>query len=166
MIIRAARTRLAVLALLVVVATLTACGGDASETPNVVASGGGRILPPVSGFEYGAAGRNVGVFVDSASATLGGEDQVTILDAVIATRDIDQVVAIAFSFPGTTDEQAVDNMGRILDGMEDGFQAGSQPALGGKAWARVGGDLVFLFTIGRDQASRDLADAILSSGRE
>jgi hypothetical protein len=179
MTIRAARTRFALLGLLVLAATVTACGADASG--EAAPSGGSRVLPPVEGFEYRVAGNAVSVFADSARDTLGGSVEVALLDAVFATRGGDAVLTIAFGFPGTSDEQAVDNMARILDGLEDGFQAGSQPALGGKAymiqaadnqtivmgpWGRSNGDLVFLFTLGPDQATRDLADAILTSGRE
>lgn len=170
-------TRPLILALVLVALVAAACGSAAPTTAPPAGPGAGTgTLPEVEGFDYRTApGGSVSVFVDSATETLGDQVELEIVDALLATRGDDEVLAIAFGFPGTSDEQSVDYMARILDGLEDGFGAGSERGLGGLAyviraerqtivigpWGRTD-HLVFLFALGPDQATRDLAAAILT----
>jgi hypothetical protein len=175
--IRALRSRAAALpAVLAMAVVLGACGSttaspSASAPAASGAVGGFGALPPVEGFSYRPAGTSVAVFVDSANATLAGDAQVQIVESALATRGDDEVLLIAFGFPGHTDEQSVDYMARIIDGLEDGFQAGSERGLGGSAyvieaedetlvigpWGRTD-HLVFLFALGPPEATMDLAE--------
>ena len=172
---------------LVAVAILAACSSIAAPSGSTGADASGPTtaspgepfgtFPGVEGFGYAApTAAGVERFESAANESLAGEHQVDVIDAAIASRDDDDVLAIAFTVPGTTDEQAVDAFARILDGMEDGFQAGSQRGLGGSAyvmtnenetvvigpWGRTD-DLVFLFAVGPTGATEDYASALLNA---
>jgi hypothetical protein len=180
----AARIAPAVLAIL-----LVACGPAASPsadpgpatgapaaTPGPVGARIG-VLPGVEGFAYREQPGIIPGFVAGARESLDGAAEVQIVQAAVASRDDEEVAVIAFAFPGATDTQAVDYMARILDGMEDGFQAGAERGLDGEAyviafdgqsvvvapWGHIGNDLVFLFFNGRTEATQELAAAILNA---
>jgi hypothetical protein len=180
------RTHLRPVLAFVAVAILAACSSIAAPTGSDAASPSGPIFaspgdafgsfPGVDGFGYVApAAPGVERFIDAANASLDADRQIEVVDAALATRGEDEVLAIAFGVPGTTDEEAVDAFARILDGMEDGFQAGSQRGLGGSAyvmsaagetvvlgpWGRTDDYLVFLFSVGPTGATEDFASAIL-----
>jgi len=181
------RNRLRPVLALAAVAILAACGSiaapsDAAGVPSLLThvSPGEAFgsFPGVEGFAYtAAAAPGVQRFVDAANTSLGEDGEVEVVNAALATRGEDEVLAVAFGVPGTTDEQAVDAFARILDGMEDGFQAGSQRGLGGSAyvmsaagesvvlgpWGRTEDFLVFLFAVGPTGTTEDLAGAILST---
>lgn len=171
---------------LVAVAILAACASTATPTGSTGADPSGPTaaspgepfgtFPGVDEFGYTAPTvAGVERFETAANESLDGEHQVQIVDAAIASRGEEDVLAIAFSVPGTTDEEAVDAFARILDGMEDGFQAGSERALGGSAyvmtnenetvvigpWGRTD-DLVFLFAVGPTGTTQDYASAVLN----
>ena len=182
------RTQLRPALALVAVAILAACSSIAAPSDSTgvdpsgptAASPGDPFgsFPGVDGFGY-AAPMVSGVerFETAANASLGDDQRVQIVDAAIASRGDDDVLAIAFGVPGTTDEEAVDAFARILDGMEDGFQAGSERGLGGSAyvmtndeetvvlgpWGRTDDALVFLFAVGPTGATQDFASAILNA---
>jgi len=132
-------------------------------------------LPGVEGFSYRAEDGAVPGFLAGANETLDGDAEVRIVQAAVATRGSDEVSLIAFGFPGTTDAAAVDFFARVVDGIEDGFQAGSQRGLGGAAyvmsangqsvvlapWGRTDGSLVFLFAHGPTGVTEQLSAAIL-----
>ena len=173
---------------LVAVAILAACSSIATPSGSIGTDPSGPIaaspgepfgtFPGVDGFGYTApTASGIERFESAANASLGAEQRVEIIDAAIASRGDDDVLAIAFDVPDTTDEEAVDAFARILDGMEDGFQAGSQRGLGGAAyvmtnedesvvlgpWGRTGDQLVFLFAVGPTGATEDYAAAILTA---
>jgi hypothetical protein len=182
MITRTARIHLT--PFLAVVALLAACtaasptGTGSAGSPVPVAAGPGEALgalPGVEGVSYRAEDGAVPGFLAGANESLDGVAEVSIIQAAEATRDSDEVSLIAFGFPGATDTAAVDYFARVLDGMEDGFGAGSQRSLGGGAyvmtkdgqsvvlapWGRSGEELVFLFALGPSGITEQLAAAIL-----
>jgi hypothetical protein len=152
--------------------------GSAAATPGPVGAGLG-LLPGVEGFAYREQPLIVPGFVAGANESLAGDAEVEAVQAAVASRDGDEVAVIAFTFPDATDTDAVEYMARILDGMEDAFQAGAQRGLDGEAyvltfegqsivmapWARREGsdDLIFLFFNGPTRASQELAAAILNA---
>ena len=100
-----------------------------------------------------------------------------IIQAAVASRDDDEVSVIAFGFPDAADDpQAVDYFARVVDTMEDAFQAGAERGLDGEAyvmtnegrslvlapWGRTD-YLVFLFFDGPTEATQELAAAILNA---
>lgn len=156
--------------------TTTASAGE----PVAVAAPSGEplgVLPGVEGFAYRAESGGVPGFLAGAEETLGDEVEVAIVQATVAERGDEEVSLIAFGFPGASDTQAVDYFARILDDMEDGFGAGSEPFLGGDGyvmsgerqtavlapWGRTDGDLVFLFALGHPGAAEELVTAILDA---
>ena len=155
--------------------TSTATGAPAS-TPGPVGAGLG-VLPGVEGFAYREQPGIVPGFAEGAAESLDGAAEVQIVEAAVASRDADEVAVIAFGFPGATDTQAVDYMARILDGMEDAFQAGAERGLDGEGyvinfdgqtvvvapWGHIENNLVFLFFHGPTEATTDLAAAILNA---
>lgn len=167
-------------------ATVTAgCGSAGSSSP--AATGGPvagdtptaelGVLPAVEGFTYVSGLRAVPGFVRGVEDSVGEEAGVEIVEAGLATRGADEVLVIAFGFPGTTDEATIDNMGRILDGMEDSLQAPAMPGLEGAGYAiDAEGQsvimapfarapyLVLLFVNGPREATHDLARGILGAG--
>jgi hypothetical protein len=171
----------------VLVVALVACGSTASSsdgggsgapvtTPGPVGSGLGA-LPGVEGFAYREEPGIVRGFVDGANESLGGDVDVEIGQAAIASRGDDRVSVIAFAFPGAADDvQAVDYMAQVIDGIEDGFQAPAERGLDGEGyvltrdgqsivvapWGRTD-HLVFLFFEGPTDATTDLASAILNA---
>jgi hypothetical protein len=183
MITPAPRTHGAPILALAIVPLLAACTSVTTTTTSAgpavpVAAGPGErfgALPGVEGFSYRAEDGAVPGFLAGANETLDGDAEVRIVQAAVATRGSDEVSLIAFSFPGATDAAAVGYFGRVLDGMEDGFGAGSQRGLGGGAyvmtgggqsvvlgpWGRSSNELVFLFALGPSDISEQLAAAIL-----
>lgn len=172
----------------VALAFLAACSSVAAPTGSSVADPSAPTaaspgepfgtFPGVEGFGYVAPTTPaIENFVSAANASLDGRE-IEVVDAALATREGEEgVLAIAFGVPGTTDEEAVDAFARILDGMEDGLQAGSQRGLGGSAyvmsaagetvvlgpWGRTPEYLVFLFAVGPTGATEDLASAVLGT---
>jgi hypothetical protein len=156
----------------------TASGSAGPQEP-VVSSPGEALgsLPGVEGFSYRAEDRAARGFLAGANETLAGDAAVEINQSAIATRGSDEVSLISFGFPGAADADAIDYFARVLDDMEDGFQAGSQRGLGGGAyvmsangesvvlapWGRAqgSGNLVFLFALGPTGITEQLAAAIL-----
>jgi hypothetical protein len=146
------------------------------STPGPVGSGIG-VLPGVEGFAYRDEPGIAPGFVAGAEESLAGASDVEVLQAAVASRDADEVAVIAFLFPGASDAQAVDYMARVLDGMEDGFQAGAERGLDGEAyvinvdgqsvvvapWGHIDNNLAFLFFHGPTEAAQDLASAILNA---
>ena len=145
-------------------------------TPGPVGSGLGA-LPGVEGFAYRDQPAIVPGFVAGAEESLAGAAEVEIMQAAVASRGGDEVGVIAFSFPGAADTQAVDYMARILDGMEEGFQAPAERGLDGEAYVMTfqgqtvvmapwghteDGQLVFLFFRGPTETTQQLAAAILN----
>lgn len=164
---------------------LVACGGPTTSTPAVSAepvSSPGEplgVFPGVEGFSYRLETGTVPGFVQGVNETLGTDVEVEIGLAAIATRGEEEVSLIAFGFPGADDTQSVDYFARVLDDMEDALQAGSQPGLGGDAYVIVAnqqatvlapfvrspdGHLVFLFALGPDGTTQELAGAMLAAG--
>ena len=157
---------------------LAACDSTATPSPSPTAGAAAVALPEVEGFSYRPAGTAASVFVDSARATLEGVAEIEIVQAAVATRDEEEVLTIAFRFPGASDTESVDYMARILDGLEDGFQAGSERTTDGDAfvirteeqtlvmapWGRLAGgsELVFLFALGPHEATEEVANGILN----
>ena len=146
-------------------------------TPGPVGSGLGA-LPGVEGFAYRDQPDIVPGFVAGAEESLAGATEIRILQAAVASRDDEEIGIIAFGFPDADDTQAVDYMARILDGMEDGFQAAAERGLDGEAyvmnfqgqsvviapWGHTeGGELIFLFFRGPTEATQQLAAAILNA---
>jgi hypothetical protein len=184
MITRSTRIHLPPMLALAAIAVLAACtssdapAASASAGPSVptAASPGEKLgaFPGVEGFGYRAEGVAVPGFLSGANQSLDGDAEVTIVQAAVASRGSDEVSLIAFGFPGTSDADAIDYFARILDDMEDGFQAGSQRGLGGGAyvmsnegrtvvlapWGRTE-HLVFLFALGPTGTTEELAAAIL-----
>ena len=179
----AARVVLAVLAV-----TLVACGNttgssDSASGSNAAEATPGQVgaelgaLPGVEGFAYREQPALVPGFAERVSASLGGTTEAQIVEAAVASRDQDEVAVIAFGFPGTTDAQAVDDMARVLDNMEQGFQAPAERGLDGEGyvmnfngqmvvmapWGHIGDQLVFLFFHGPTEATQDLSAAILNA---
>jgi hypothetical protein len=154
--------------------------GEANQSPALTAGpvgAGHGALPGVEGFAYRDQPGIVPGFVAGAEESLEGAAEVRIVQASVASRDQDEVAIIAFSFPGATDAQAVDYMARILDGMEDGFQAPAQRGLDGEGyvmnfsgqtvvvapWGHTeDSQLVFLFFHGPSEPTQQLAAAILN----
>ena len=179
--------RIAALALAL---ALAACG---TTTPNDTSDGDGGsgapaattapvgaglgLRPGVEGFSYRQEAAIVPGFLDGAKESLGDDVEVAISQAAIASRGDDQVSVIAFGFPGAVDDvHAVDDMAKIVDGMEDGFQAPAERGLDGEAYVltREGRSivvapwghtdhLVFLFFEGPTDATSDIASAILNA---
>lgn len=166
--------------------SLAACGSVAtpSEAPTpltegTTASPGEQLgpFPGVTGFAWRIESGGVPGFLAGAESSLGPDVEVRIIQAAVAERGDEQVSVIAFSFPGANDERAVDHFARLLDGMEDGFQAGAQRGLGGEAyvmtnagqtvvvapWGRADG-LVFLFALGPSGTTEELATGFLDAG--
>ncbi len=162
---------------------LAACTAPGPASPTAAGSPTAElgILPAVEGFTYRDGIGAVPGFVRGVDTTLAGEEGdsgVEVLQAGLATRGEDEVLVIAFGFPGATDEASVDAMGRILDGMEDTLQAPAVRGLDDRAyvidgegqsvvmapWARTD-HLVLLFVNGPTAATHDLARGILDSGR-
>ena len=157
---------------------LAACDSTVTPSPSPTAAAGTAVLPDVEGFSYRPAGTAAAVFVDSATATLDGVAEIEIVQAAVATRDAEEVLTIAFRFPGASDTESVDYMARILDGLEDGFQAGSERTTDGDAfvirteeqtlimapWGRLAGapELVFLFALGPHEATEEVANGVLN----
>ena len=178
---RAARIRLtpilAIVALLAACTSVTTTTASAGPAVPVAAGPGERLgaLPGVEGFSYRAEDGAVPGFLAGANETLDGAAEISIVQAAVATRGSDEVSLIAFGFPGAPDAAAVDYFARVLDGMEDGFGAGSQRGLGGGAyilsgerqtavlgpWGRSNDELVFLFALGPPGITEQLAAAIL-----
>jgi hypothetical protein len=178
---RAVRFNLSAMLGTAAIALLAACGStapssDASVEP--VASPGEALgaFPGVEGFAYRLQ-TDVGGFLLGVQDTLGDQVDVEIGQAAVATRGEDEVSLVAFGFPGTSDTQAVDFFARVLDDMEDGFQAPSQRGLGGDAYLmRANGQtvvlapwgrtehLIFLFALGPERTTEELAAAILDAG--
>lgn len=184
MITRISGTPLPSILALAAVVILAAC---TTATPTTTVSVGSPVavaappgealgaLPGVEGFSYRAEDGAVLGFLAGANETLDGDAEVRIVQAAVASRGSDEISLIAFGFPGTTDAAAVDLFARVLDGMEDGFQAGSQRGLGGGAyvlsadgqsvvlapWGRTDGSLVFLFAHGPTGVTEQLSAAIL-----
>ena len=163
------------------IAVLGACGSTSpsgAASVEAVASPGEALgaFPGVEGFSYRLE-TDVGGFLLGVQDTLGDQVDVEIGQAVVATRGEEQVSLIAFGFPGTSDTQAVDFFARVLDDMEDGFQAASQRGLGGDAYLmRIEGQtlvlapwgrtehLIFLFALGPEGTTEELAAALLDAG--
>lgn len=164
---------------------LAACGSPADPSPaasvDPVASPGEPlgVFPGVDGWSYRLSVATVPGFVSGVEQTLGEDVEVEIGLAAIAERDEEEVSLIAFGFPGSDDTQSVDYFARVLDDMEDGFQAGSQRGLGGDAYLMTAdgrttilapfvrspaGHLVFLFAFGPEGPTEELAAAILEPG--
>lgn len=181
---RATRFSLSATLGVVTVTILAACGSTTvqSAAPSVVpnASAGEALgaFPGVEGFAYRLETGTVPGFVQGVHETLGDDVEVEIGQAVIATRDEEEVSLIAFGFPGTDDAQGVDFFARVLDDMEDGIGAGSQRGLNGDAylmtangqtlvlapWGRAAdGHLIFLFALGPTGATEELATGILDA---
>jgi hypothetical protein len=164
------------------ISLLAACGATTPSTapsiPPAVSPGEAfGAFPGVEGFAYRLATGHVPGFLAGVQATLGDQVEIEIGQAAAATRGDEEVALVAFSFPGTDDAQAVDFFARVLDDMEDGFQAGAQRGLGGEAyvmtangqtavltpWARAGQDLIFLFIAGPEGVTEELATEILEA---
>ncbi|HSL76580.1 MAG TPA: hypothetical protein VK867_06530 [Candidatus Limnocylindrales bacterium] len=157
---------------------LAACDTTATPSPSPTGAAGIAVLPEVEGFSYRPAGTAASVFVDSATTTLEGVAEIEIVQAAVATREGEEVLTIAFRFPGASDTASVDYMARILDGLEDGLQAGSERTTDGDAfvirtdeqtlimapWGRLAGgsELVFLFALGPHEATEEVANGILN----
>jgi hypothetical protein len=151
----------------------------ASAIPPASAGEALGVFPGVEGWSYRVEPGTVPGFVRGVEETLGEDVPVEIGLAAVATRGDDEVSLIAFGFPGADDTQSVDFFARVLDDMEDGFQAGSQRGLGGDAYLMTAdgrttvlapfvrapaGHLVFLFAFGPDGPTEELAGAILEAG--
>ena len=137
------------------------------------------VFPGVDGFSYRVSVATVPGFVSGVEQTLGPNVEVEIGLAAVASRDDEEVSLIAFGFPGADDTQSVDYFARVLDDMEDGFQAGSQRGLGGEAYLMTAdgrttilapfvrspaGHLVFLFALGPEGTTEELATFLLEPG--
>lgn len=164
---------------------LGACGTTGASAPASLrtdASPGEALgaFPGVDGFAYRLETGAVPGFLAGVQETLGDQVDLQIGQAAIATRGEAEVSLIAFSFPGADDSQAVDFFARILDDMEDGFQAGAQRGLGGDGYvmnanglttilAPMGRtttrELIFLFALGPEGMTEELATAILDADR-
>jgi hypothetical protein len=167
---------------IVAISVLAACGATTpSNLPSIppAASPGQPFgaFPGVEGFAYRLETGHVPGFLAGVQETLGDQVEIEIGQAAAATSGDQEVALIAFSFPGTDDAQAVDFFARVLDDMEDGFQAGAQRGLGGEAyvmtangqtavltpWARTGQNLIFLFVVGPEGVTEELATGIVEA---
>ncbi|MDQ2674353.1 MAG: hypothetical protein M3Y40_06825 [Chloroflexota bacterium] len=169
---------------LAAVTFLAACGTSATSAVPVASippSSPGEALgvfPGIEGWSYRVEPATVPGFLRGVQETLGDQVQTEIGLAAIATRGDDEVSLIAFGFPGADDTTSVDYFARVLDDMEDGFQAGSQPTLGGDAFLMTAegrstimapfvrspaGHLVFLFAFGPQGPTEELAAAVLAA---
>lgn len=169
---------------IVAVAILAGCASanvpSAAPPVGAKASAGEALgaFPGVDGFAYRLETGTVPGFVQGVRETLGDQVEVEIGQAAIGTRGAEEVSLIAFSFPGTDDTQGIDFFARVLDGMEDGFGAGSQRGLGGDAylmsangrttvlapWGRTAdGRLIFLFALGPTGTTEELVTGILDA---
>jgi hypothetical protein len=179
------RTHLSAVLAIVAILTLSACGSIAAPSEAAVPSAGASAapgeplgaFPGVGEFAWHAESGAVPGFLQGTTTSLGEEVEVEIVQAAVATRGEEQVSVIAFGFPGASDEQAVDYFARVLDGMEDGFQAGAQRGLGGDAyvmtaagqtvvvapWGRRTDHLVFIFALGPTGPTEELATGILDA---
>lgn len=163
-------------------ALLAACGATESPTaspiPSLVpfASPGEPLgaLPAVEGVGYRLDLNSIPGFVGNARESLADEVEIQIIQSAIASHEAGDVSVIAFGFPGATDEQAVDYFARILDKMEDGFGAGSERGMGGRAYVMISEGrtvmlapwgrldyLVFLFAFGPTEATEAVVTGIL-----
>ena len=180
----AARVAPALLAILLVACGSPATSTDpdpasipAASTPGPIGSGLGA-LPGVEGFAFREQPAIVPGFVAGVEESLAGVAELEIGQAAVASRGEDEVALITFGFPGASDTQAVDYMARILDGMEEGFQAAAERGLDGEGyvmnfggqtvvvapWGRTeSGQLVLVFFHGPTEATQDLAAAILNA---
>jgi hypothetical protein len=169
---------------LAAVTLLAACGTPATSRAPASAippSSPGEALgvfPGIDGWAYRVEPATVPGFLRGVEETLGADVDTEIGLAAVASRGEDEVSLIAFGFPGADDTQSVDYFARVLDDMEDGFQAGSQRGLGGDAYLMTAegrttvlapfvrspaGHLVFLFAFGPQGPTEELAGAILSA---
>jgi hypothetical protein len=169
---------------LAAVTLLAACGGSSTSAvpvPSIPPASPGEALgvfPGVEGWSYRVELGTVPGFLRGVEETLGQEIDTEIGLAAVASRGDDEVSLIAFGFPGADDTQSVDYFARVLDDMEDGFQAGSQRGLGGDAYLMTAdgrttimapfvrspdGHLVFLFAFGPQGPTEELAGAILAA---
>lgn len=167
------------------ITVLAACGSPAEPSTSASAippSSPGEafgVFPGVEGWAYRVEPGTVPGFVRGVEETLGQDVETEIGLAAVASRGDDEVSLIAFGFPGVEDSIAVDHFARVLDDMEDGFQAGSQRGLGGDAYLMKAdgrttilapfvrspaGHLVFLFAIGPDGPTEELVGSILEPG--
>jgi hypothetical protein len=184
---RSSRHPLALLALAVV---LAACGTSPSPSQSApptippsllaVASPGEPLgaLPAVEGVAYRTELNGIAGFVGNSKESIGEDVEIEIVQSVVATRGDDAVSIIAFGFPGATDTEAVDYFARIIDKMEDGFGAGSQRGLDGRAYVMTADDrsvvlapwgrleyLVFLFAVGPADVTEGVVTGILDAER-
>ena len=151
-------------------------GSFAPGTPGPVGEGLGS-LPGVEGFAYREQPRLVPSFVEGVNESLDGAAEPQIIEAAVASRDDDDVAIIAFGFPGATDAEAVDDMARVLDGMEDASQAAAELGLDGEGYVmNFNGQTVVMAPWGHvddsssssssadpTEATQDLAAAILNA---
>lgn len=184
MTIRFPRRLVRALAGALAVATLAACSATATPTatplPSLVpfASPGEPLgaLPAIEGVGYRLDLDSIPAFVRNARESLEDGVEIQIIQSAIASHEAGDVSVIAFGFPGATDEQAVDHFARILDKMEDGFGAASEPALDGRAYAMTADGrtvmlapwgrldyLVFLFAVGPTEATESVVTSILDT---
>jgi hypothetical protein len=169
---------------LAAITLLAACGTPATSsvpassiTPSSPGEGLG-VFPGVEGWSYRVEPGTVPGFLRGVQETLGDQVDTEIGLAALASRGDDEVSLIAFGFPGAEDTQSVDHFARVLDDMEDGFQAGSERGLGGDAYLMTAdgrttvmapfvrspaGHLVFLFAFGPEGPTEELAGAILAA---
>ena len=149
-------------------------------SPVAVAAPAGEplgALPGVPGFAYRAESGGVPGFLAGVEETLGEGVDVSIVQATVANRGDEEVSLIAFGFPGATDAEAADHLLAIVDDMEDGFQAGSELGLDGRAhvmsgngqtvvlapFGRTTDAVVFLFALGHAGPTEELVTAILDA---
>lgn len=166
------------IAVLAACGTSTPSGVPASSIPPSSPGEALGVFPGVEGWSYRVEPGTVPGFLDGVEETLGADVQTEIGLAAVASRGDDEVSLIAFGFPGTEDTVGVDYFARVLDDMEDGFQAGSVRGLGGDAYLMTAdgrttilapfvrspaGHLVFLFAIGPDGPTEELVGSILGS---
>jgi hypothetical protein len=169
---------------LAAVTLLAACGTPATSAvpaSSIPPSSPGEALgvfPGIEGWSYRVEPGTVPGFLRGVQETLGDQVDTEIGLAAVASRGDDEVSLIAFGFPGADDTQSVDFFARVLDDMEDGFQAGSQRGLGGDAYLMTAegrttimapfvrspaGHLVFLFAFGPQGPTEELTGAILAA---
>jgi hypothetical protein len=179
----AARGVPALLAIALVACGTTSGSSESATGSNAAAATPGPVggelgaLPGVQGFAYREQPALVPGFAERVTASLGGTTQAQVFEAAVASRGEDEVAVIAFGFPGATDAQAVDDMARVLDNMEQGFQAPAERGLDGEGyvmnfngqmvvmapWGHIDDQLVFLFFHGPTEATQDLSAAILNA---
>lgn len=185
-------TRRLLLAPLTLLLVLSACGSSPTPSPSQVAvptippslmaaaSPGEPLgaLPAVEGVGYRTELSGIAGFIGNAKESIGDDVEIEIVQSVIATHGDEAIPIIAFGFPGATDAEAVDHFGRIIDKMEDGFGAGSQRGLDGRAYVMTSDDrsvvlapygrldyLVFLFAHGPAGATEEVMTGILDAER-